>query len=55
MTEFLPYLIFAFVILIWLRVEKVSKQVSELYEGIENLRRELGLKEQVPQGRSEKV
>lgn len=43
MTEMLPYIAIALVLLIWFRVERISSQVSQVQETLFEMRRELGL------------
>ena len=42
MTDLLPYLGFALLLLILFRVERIGKQISQLSEQIDGLNRELG-------------
>ena len=43
MTEFLPYLAGALVLLIWIRGERNAARLRELHRSLDELRRELGI------------
>ena len=55
MIELLPYLVGAIVVLIWIRVERVSCQVMEVQIQLSALRRELGLAPELSAEPSERV
>ena len=55
MTEFLPYAAGVLLVLIWIRVELLAKQISNVHEEVAGLRRDLGLSPPLSLEPSEKV
>jgi hypothetical protein len=41
--EFTPYLLIVLVVLLWLRAERLSAQITRLHEDLAQLRRDLGV------------
>jgi hypothetical protein len=55
MTELLPYLAGAVVVLLWIRVEHFLRQITDLQSQLSDLRRELGFKPALSIDPSERV